>query len=475
MKTKACAILIAMIMLFSFVCPAENGYVTISDPYYTDGESVYDLTGLSANLSYAKAENAMQLILRAITAYEQKAAGIEIENEIVSLYADGFSSRYTMSLDDLVMLVQEATDGSDQINTIMNSAFSGNKVSEETPDLSLEQMINDIYDAIYADGSMLAGAKTATVDTFLHTSMNAFVVSMDMTAEEIDKQLAPIVSMLDEDETFVELLNKYVAGEVYTNENGETVIAPRTYSSLYEETVRPLALSVKGNAYYGEDDIFIEWTLMSGEKALLPVFLEVTNAETPCLYMNIPMDDNQVVYATIESGSDDYVEIGVLDGERTIALVTYQEYESSGMPVQDFYIGVTEGNALYNFSFVNSTDHETVRNIYASAYLDGIEVQLSYSGAISSDYGDRNEQGSLQLATNIGIQAKVNIGFGTGDGAPVEFIPSDIPQKDLASMTDEESNMLLLDFSNLLNSLSSALIMGVPGFAELLGMDGAEG
>lgn len=475
MKTKACAILIAMIMLFSFVCPAENGYVTISDPYYTDGESVYDLTGLSANLSYAKAENAMQLILRAITAYEQKAAGIEIENEIISLYADGFSSRYTMSLEDLVMLVQEATDGSDQINTIMNSAFSGNKVSEETPELSLEQMINDIYDAIYADGSMLVGAKTANVDTFLHTSMNAFVVSMDMTAEEMDKQLAPIVSMLDEDETFVELLNKYAAGEVYTNENGETVIASRTYSSLYEEAVRPLALSVKGNAYYGEDDIFIEWTLMSGEKALLPVFLEVTNAETPCLYMNIPMDDNQVVYATIESGSDDYVEIGVLDGERTIALVTYQEYESSGMPVKDFYIGVTEGNALYNFSFVNSTDHETARNIYASAYLDGIEVQLSYSGAISSDYGDRNEQGSLQLATNIGIQAKVNIGFGTGNGAPVEFIPSDIPQKDLASMTDEESNMLLLDFSNLLNSLSSALIMGVPGFAELLGMDGAEG
>ena len=67
MKTKMCTLMVAVIMLFSFVCNAENGYVTISDPYYTDGTNVYDLTGLSFNVSYARAEMLSQLILRAVT------------------------------------------------------------------------------------------------------------------------------------------------------------------------------------------------------------------------------------------------------------------------------------------------------------------------------------------------------------------------------------------------------------------------
>jgi len=104
-----------------------------------------------------------------------------------------------------------------------------------------------------------------------------------------------------------------------------------------------------------------------------------------------------------------------------------------------------------------------------------MEVQLSYTGTISSDYGDRNEQGVLRLATNIGIQAGVNVGFGTGTGAPVEFIPDEIPAMDIVSMNDEENQMMMLDFGNLVNKLTTSLIMGVPGFAQLVGMDGAEG
>lgn len=475
MKTKACALLVAIIMLFSFMCPAENGYVTISDPYYTDGENVYDLTGLSANLSFAKAENVIQLILRAITAYEQTAAGIEIENEVVSLYADGFAGRYTMSLNDLMMLLGEATYGNFAINTSIDALLLSNQENKAAAEVSLKKMISEIYDAIYADGSILAGAKAGTVDTFLHSSMSAFVVPIDMTAEEMDAQIASFASMMDEDESLVNFLNGYVMGDPYAAENGEAVIAPKTFVSLYEEVVKPLNLSVKGNAYFGEDDIFIEWNLMSGEEAVIPVFMEVTNAENPSLYMNVQMNDKMVVYATIESGKNDYLEIGVLEDERTIALVTYQVYENAGMPVQDYYVGLAYGNALYNFSFVNSTDNETARNIHASAYLDGMEIQLSYTGAISSDYGDRNEQGSIQLATNFGIRANVNVGFGTGTGEPVEFIPAEIPVKDIVAMNDEENQLMMLDFGNLVNKLTTSLIMGVPGFAEMVGMDGAEG
>ena len=81
----------------------------------------------------------------------------------------------------------------------------------------------------------------------------------------------------------------------------------------------------------------------------------------------------------------------------------------------------------------------------------------------------------ILVATNVGIQAKVNVGFGTGSGAPAEFIPSEIPQRDIITMIETENEMLMLDFSNFLNALSASLIMGVPGIAQLVGMDGAEG
>ena len=480
MKTKACALLTAIIMLFSFVCQAESGYVTISDPFYTDGENVYDLAGLSANLSYAKAENAVELILRAITAYGQTAAGIEIDNETVSLYADGFSGKYTMSLNDLVMLLQEALDGNQAADTFIDGLLTGGHKTQASPEasLSIGSMISDIYNAIYADGSLIANAQTGSVDTFLHTQMSAFVVPMQMTAEELEEAILPFLNGLDQNEEFLSVLNTYMAAVPYAVNNGESVYETQTAVSLYEEMIKPLNLNTKGSAYFGEDDIFIEWYLLSGEEVALPVFLEVTNTEKPSLYMNIQAGDDIVIYATIESAEDgmnDYVEIGVLEGERTIALITYQEYENASMPVQDFYLGMTYGNALYNFSFVSSTDGETARSVHASAYLDGMEVQLSYTGAISSDYGDKNEQGVLQLATNFGIQARLNVGFGTGSGVPSEFIPEDVPAKNIVSMTEADSQLMMIDFQNLVNSLMTSLIMGVPGIAQLAGMDDAQG
>ncbi len=474
MKTKACALLIAIIMLFSFVCPAENGYVTISDPYYTDGENVYDLTGFSANLSYARAENMIQLILRAITAYSQTAAGIEIENETVSLYADGFSGRYTMSVDDFMMLLSEATDGNTDVSGIVSGFLTESVPAVSTAGGSLSSFITDIYTAIYADGSQLENAKKGVADTFLHAGMSAFVVSIDQTAESIDAVISDFCAQID--------AQGLVSEELLQVLSGQTDVSGMTALSLYEERLKPLNLNMKGNAYYGENDIFIEWNLCAGEKVLLPVFLEVTNTETPSLYMNVNANDgyggNIVLYATIEcspDGRNDYLEIGALEDERTVALVTYQVYENAGMPVKDFYLGLASGNALYNFSFVTATDNQTSRSIYLGAYLDGIEAQISYTGAISSDYGDVNEQGVLQLATNIGIQAKMNVGFGAGSGAPVGFIPEGIPARDIVSMTEIEGQYMMIDFQNLVSSLMTSLVMGVPGISQLVGMDDAQG
>ena len=474
MKTKACAVFIAIIMLFSFVCPAENGYVTISDPYYTDGENVYDLTGLSANLSYAKAGHVFELILRAITSYSQTAAGIEIENETVSLYADGFMNRYTMSEDDLIMLLMEATDGSMDVSSLISGLTHENVSELNTETEKMSSLISDIYAKVYGDGSQLANAKKATVDTFLHKGMSAFVVPVDQSAEAVDALISELLGQID--------TQVGVSEEIFVLLTGRSDVSGMTALSLYEEKVKPIGLNIKGNAYYGENEIFIEWNLCAGEEVLLPVFVEVTNTDTPSLYVNVNFDDGYggkiVVYATIESSADglnDYLEIGVLEDERTTALVTYQVYQNDGMPVKDFYLGLANGNELYNFSFVSMTDSETARNLHVSAYLDGMEIQLSYNGTISSDYGDRNEQGVLQLATNFGIHAKANVGFGTGSGSPVEFIPDELPEKDIAAMNDEESQTMMAEFSNLLNTLSVSLVMGVPGFAQLVGMDDAQG
>ncbi len=475
MKTKACALVIAMIMLFSFMCTAENGYVTISDPYFTDGTNVYDLAGLSVNVSYAKAEMLSQLIMRAVTSTGAVAGGMEIDGEIVSLYADGFSSKYTMSLENLMLLIGEAMDGNQGFLQIM----SGDQNMQVPAEMTLSEMVSGIYDDIYADGSNLANAKIATVDTFLHTGMSAFAVPLGMSSDQIESMVLPVLSALDEQESFLSVLNSYVAGDPYAAQNGETIYEPVTFVSLYDKMIKPLDLNVEGYAYYGENDIFVEWNLKKGEEVILPVFLEVTNTENPPLYMNIYLEGGAYVfYATIEAsenGMNDYLELGVLEGERTAALVTYQVYMNENIPDQDLYIGLTRGNELYNLSVVNGTDNQTTRNLYMSAYLDGIEVQLSYTGTIASDYGDINEQGIIQLATNIGMMAKVNVGFGHGSGEPAAFIPESVPGKDIVSMTEEENERMLIEISNLLQTLESTLIIGVPGIAQIVGVEDAQG
>ncbi len=475
MKTKICTLMVAVIMLFSFVCTAENGYVTIADPYYTDGTNVYDLTGLSFNVSYARAEMLSQLILRAVTSTGAVAGGIEADGENVSLYADGFSAKYTMSLEDLILLIGEAVDGNQDFFEILSVEQNVQAPSE----ITLSDLVFGIYDDLYADGSKLTNAKIATVDTFLHAGMSAFSVSLDMSSEEIENAILPILSALDGQESLLTILNRYAASDPYANENGEIFYEPVTFVSFYENEIKPLNLNVKGNAYYGENEIFIEWNLLKGEDVILPAFLEVTNTENPSLYVNVLLNNGAYVfYATIEAsenGLNDYLEMGVLEGERTAALMTYQVYMNENIPVQDLYIGVTSGNELYNFSIVNETDSETTRNIHVTAYLDGIEAQLSYTGAITSDYGDTNEQGVFQLATNIGMMGRVNVGFGRGSGEPAAFIPEEIPGKEIVSMTDEENERMMIDFSNLLETLENTLIIGVPGIAQVLGMEDAQG
>ncbi len=470
MKTKACALLLAIVMLFSFVCTAENSYLTVSDPYYTDGTNVYDLSGLSCDISVSLGEALMQLIVRAVTTEGTVSGIVEMEDETVSLFADDFSAVYQMTKNDFGEMAKEAVDHSALSDEKIDSLFKNAGGQNTFKGLSLKAIVSAVYDGIYGDASQLENAKTGFVSTFLHSGMNAFVVPIEVTAEETDRFFTEFCMKVDE--------KNLMSDEIFAFLTGEENTGAMTAVDLYERNTKPLNLNVKGNVYYGENDIFIELNLLHGDQVVLPAYMEVTNTDDPILYINMQLDDESVLYATIETtanGKNDFLEIGALDNERTVALVTYQMYDDSGIPVKDLYLGFADGNALYNVSFINKTDKETMRMIFLSAYLDGIEMQLSYNGAISNDYGDKNEQGRIQLATNIGIQAHADIGFGTGSGSQETAIPSDTEVINVSSMTEEESQRMMLDFRNFTSKVMSTLVMGVPGIARLVGMEEAEG
>ena len=154
----------------------------------------------------------------------------------------------------------------------------------------------------------------------------------------------------------------------------------------------------------------------------------------------------------------------------------YQVYEDSEtkMPVKDAYLGMANGPSLYNVSFVASTDDETQRNMYVSVYMDGLEIQMNYDGQITGEFGEKNEAGKIALATNFGVQARANIGFGTGENAPVSIVPEGTGEMPIVS-PDGENTQLMTDFQALVNNVTAMLIMGVPGIASLMGYENAEG
>lgn len=473
-KKRFCAFLMALVMLMTFPAHAKSGYVTISDPYYTDGTSVYDLTGLSVNLSAALTENVFQLLARVITTAGQMNAGAELSGGKVACFADGFSAKYTLSVEDLKLLLGEALDNTslEAFDPEVLYALSGTEQAQEP--FGVAGLINGIYDLVYADGSQLAEAKTATVDTFLHTAMSAFMVPAQISAEEMDQMLVSLFAELDSQPE----VQQYLA---QMNAAAQTAF---TLSSFYQSDIKPLEMSIDGSVYYGENDIFAEIYLCFKGERVIPVLFEVTNSEKPAMYFKLPIEAEEgneiVVYSTIEAGAnvyDNYLEMGILENGATIALLMYQVYEDAqrGIPVKDFYAGLASGASLYNFSLVSVTDNESVRSLHASAYMDGLEAQLSYDGTIMREYGEKTEIGEAAFATNFGMLARATIGFGSGESEPASFIPEGTNEKNIAVMTEAEANQFMIDADNMVNMLIGLLFTGVPGLSQLLGAENAEG
>lgn len=492
LKNRFLAFVLSIIMLLSFASTAESGYITISDPYYTDGETVYDLTGLSVNFSAASVPEMYQMILRVITTAGEVKAALEIEGENVSLYADGFSAEYTLTKEDYLALIGEALDNGAQTafdSYALNQSFTSD--NQNAPLFSVKEAISFVYDSVYGDGSQLKDAKTATVDTFLHTKMSTFMVPFAYTTDEVNQMIVSVLSEIEKEPRIQALLlnnSLYFSMIPYANtENPSDSIDPETGNislvSLFDGLLKELELSVDGCVYYGENDIFAEINVRSKGEAALPMIFETAKAEKSALYFKMPVKDENgsetVLYATIEGGDsafDDYVEIGVLKDGNTSALMIYQVYEDSEtkMPVKDAYLGMANGPSLYNVSFVASTDDETQRSMYVSVYMDGLEIQMNYDGQITGEFGEKNEAGKIALATNFGVQARANIGFGTGENAPVSIVPEGTGEMPIVS-PDGENTQLMTDFQALVNNVTAMLIMGVPGIASLMGYENAEG
>ena len=492
LKKRFLAFLMSAMMLFSVCSFAQSGYVTVSDPYYSDGQREYDFTGLSVNLTAAAVPEMYQMIFRVITTAGQAAAAIEIEDDDISVYADGFMAEYTMTVEEYLAKLSPEVDEEEASRMTSGALYQDTVVNRKNgASFRVQDAVDHVYDRIYGDGSQLKDAKTATVDTFLHKKRSTFMVLFSYSPEELDRMIQAGIEKNENYLKIIELLtvNLPVASmltSVYNIDPSMYTYAETgmvSFAALYENLIKPLELSMDGCIYYGENDIFAEISVKIEDEVVMPILFEITKAEKSSLYLKIPVGEKDesetVLYATIEGGEneyDDYVELGVLENGNTTLLTIYQVYEdkTTGMPVKDMYTGMARGAALYNISLLLSTDNETARTLYASAYLDGIELQFKYDGKIVSEYGEKNETGTLSFATNYGLVFRTNIGVGMGENDPFSIVPEGTERKPLSEAGSGDMSFLY-DISRFAEKIDTLLQMGVPGFSQMMNYDDAEG
>lgn len=468
--------MLVMVMLFGVTAFAGEGsaYITVSDLYYSDPERTIDLNGLSVNLKLSGNSGFAQLLLSLFTGTDEIRAAIEADNQAAYLYADGFTVPYAITFENLMLMLGELTGTPAQFNWLKPEIMFTEDVKEELiadEAIGIGSLIHEMYSEILGDASQIQNAKTATVSTFTHDFMSAFVVPMEIDRDTVDAKLLQAVRELDADEDMKALYTG--VGQQGEATEGEAAVS---LEEIYIQNIRPLNLSIEGNTYYGEDDIFVNVALCSDGVEIVPVFLEITNSENPVLYLNVPLQTENgeiIFYTTIEAASDrssEYVELGVLNNGTTTALIVYQKGVSDDglMPAYDFYAGFAAGTEVYELSAYYETDDKTARRIKCSANLSGIAMELLYNGNISLAGEESAEVGEIQLATNIGIQAKARLGFGAGAFDAVSMISQPGSLVVLSDMDDQQAVELSNNLALLTEKVMTALASGVPGFAALL-------
>ncbi len=472
-KTGLTALALAAVMLLSVFAFAEGGsekyYLRLEDPYFTDGETEYDLSGMKVELQLSQSTTFEQLLLSVITAKGTARAAIEAAPESVSIYGDGFSASYTMTPEYMFQILSEYLGNEIDFEGIADDTFDDDTVilDAEMPSLSLKDAIDDIYlFALTNVWEMMENAPTETVDTFAYTGLEAKVVDFEITPSQIEEWILPMLQELD---VVLKTSENFASEQV-----GEIMPATGSYAELYETNIKPLNISLKGRSYVGSDNIYIVCDIYMLDQLITTAYAEVINGDASALYLNMPIVDVEgkttTLYITAEvnkNGDDgERFELGATDGETPMLLMLI---DHKGIDY-DVYFGVAKDTDFFELSAKYSCDEKTKRNLWLSGNINGIMIEMDYAGVITTAADSQNERANLSVTTNMGIAAKAVIEFGTAPFDAKSIIPSTdtVPVVNLDGITPEQNAQLSVDFNNLLTQTIIILQYGVPGFSALL-------
>lgn len=472
-KTGLTALVLAVAMLFSFFSFAEDDsakiYFRLEDPYFTDGETEYDLSGMKVEFQVSHSPLFEQLLLSVITAKGTARAAIESLPDAVSIYGDGFSSTYTMTPEYLTKIIAENFAQLGQLENVQlpNTAdlikVFTSQPETETPAFSLKDAIDALYVmCLEALSGATENALTETVDTFVHTGLKAKVIDIDITAAQIDAMVIPMLSELD---AFIMSNN---------NPAFEELKQLGSISQLYEASIKQLNLSLKGKIYVGSNSVYTVCGIYMLDRLMTTAYAEVMSGDTSAVYMNIPITDEEgntvTFYVTAEAdangdGSERF-ELGAIEGERQMLLATIEHLGDN----YDFYFGFSKDSNFIELTEKFSSDQKTYRNFILGSNIKGVMYELDYDGVITTTENTRNERADISITSNVGIAAKAVLEFGTAPFDAVSIIPSTetVPAVNLDGITEEQGVQLTVDFTNLLTQTMIILQYGVPGFATLL-------
>ncbi len=470
-KNGLTALVLAVAMLFSFFSFAEDDsakiYFRLEDPYFTDGETEYDLSGMKVEFQVSHSPLFEQLLLSVITAKGTARAAIESLPDAVSIYGDGFSSTYTMTPDYLKQIIVDRIgipESFELPSTVELLEPLGLRRVNDIPTISIKEAIDTLYVmCLEALTDASENALTETVDTFVHTGLKAKAIDIDMSAAQID---AMLLSMLNELDAFI-----------MSSDNPALADFKRygSIAQLYEASFKQLNISLKGKVYVGSDSIYTVCGLYALDELLTTAYVEVLSGISSAIYVNIPVLDDAgnamtTLYITSEANANgdgsERFELGAIEGERQMLLATIEHFGDN----YDFYFGFSKDSNFIELTEKFSSDQKTYRNFILGSNINGVMYELDYDGVITTTENTRNERVDISITSNVGIAAKAVLEFGTAQFDAVSIIPSTetVPAVNLDGITEEQGVQLTVDFTNLLTQTMIILQYGVPGFAPLL-------
>lgn len=468
---------------------AENTsyYLTLSDPYFTDGTAVYDLTGLTATLQITQYENVEQLIISVITGVGALNGYAQATEEDVTLYADGLSAVYNIKLEDLLKTLTAASEiTANNLPEIGGAPDISFQISpSDITEIDITEAINAIYVHMTEYAGLAETIDTVTIDTITKTALTAQHASFVLDADTLNALFAGIAATLDESGyygKFVKsIITQYVpmAGLTPTTEDitDEDILAklgiPNSATEIYTQYIEPLKLNVSGDIYLSDAVAFMDVSINSDTIGILPIALEVSVGDAPALIGMIDMSEageNMQVVLAVNGGESTYAELSVIADEIKIMSLQYScafnaEY---GADLYQVYAGVMAGEGVIEMSGQYITDDATYRLMYAGINANDMQLELNYNGAISKT-DKYTETAQITLSSNAGLSGKLNVALGEADAQLIE-IPADenLPVIDIATITDEQMISMQTDMQTFAGMLTMYMLYGVPGFAALM-------